>query len=87
MQESAQSHPVPASTIPQSQQQDARRNTQMTSETTKAQQLADNLIDVKKGFQRLFTNQFKMQETNVKMAKFVNDRLHQELRVFQIEYG
>jgi hypothetical protein len=86
---SAESHPPPV--VPPSQQQNATRYTQMTGATdalTKEgmeAKLKKNFEDVHKGLNKIFTNQYRTQQTSVKMANFITDRIQQELRAFQIE--
>ena len=84
---SAESHPIPKP------QQNARRYTQMTAATLNKSKediektLNENFEQIKGGLERVFKNQSSMQKTNVKLANFINDRIQQELRVFQIDQG
>jgi len=89
---SAESHPPPV--VPPSQQQTGTRYTQMTGTTNSPMtkevleaRLKKNFDEVKTGLNKIFTNQYKTQQTSVKMANFITDRIQQELRAFQIEYG
>lgn len=81
---SAESHPIP------NQQQHERRNTQMTATTVNKSKediektLNENFDQIKGGLEKVFRNQSTMQKTNIKLANFINDRIQQELRVFQI---
>ena len=87
---SAESHPPPV--VSPSQQLNATRYTQMTGATDTPMtkegieaKLKKNFEDVHKGLNKIFTNQYRTQQTSVKMANFITDRIQQELRAFQIE--
>ena len=92
---SADSHPQPV--VYQTQQnapsqQNATRFTQMTGTTNSEMskealeaKLKKNFEDVHEGLNRIFTNQYRVQNTSIKMANFITDRIQQELRAFQIE--
>ena len=56
----------------------------MSKEVMEAK-LKKNFEDVHEGLNRIFTNQYRTQQTSVKMANFITDRIQQELRAFQIE--